>query len=207
MQKIKIEIQEEVQALLKEVQENVKGYNVHLGGGYLRDQYCNLNYKDIDIFLTPNGEEKSLVIYTPKGYRVNYQKNTDETGDMRRRGVGALIGMYNLDVEKETCTEVQYIIYDKPMTQKELVKDMDMNINQVMWNPSDDLCMASAEFVDGHEYTYLEFEHHYDEIRMYMRLERMKVKFPCYSYDDVELSHEQELELHERGEKEFEGSC
>ena len=51
MQKIKIEIQEEVQALLKEVQENVKGYNVHLGGGYLRDPFKR-NKKHIGYYAT-----------------------------------------------------------------------------------------------------------------------------------------------------------
>ena len=161
MQKIKINIQDEVKDLLKEITKNVKGYDVYLGGGYLRDSYCNLTYKDIDIFLTPNGEDKDLLLYTPKGFRISYSKNTDTTGDMRRRGVGGLIGMYKSKAELNSTeiqyfsTELQYIIYDKPMTQEELVLDMDMNINQVMLKSSDEECIASDEFIEGHKYEYI----------------------------------------------------
>lgn len=216
MSEVNILITPDVESILLEVQENTKGYDVYLGGGYLRDQFCELSYKDIDIFLVPNGEEKQLVPYTPKGYGINYTKSCEDSNDMKRRGVGALIGFYKRTALYDLVAinhEVQYIIYDKPMTQEDLCEDMDMTINQVMWKPINliggvSTCMCTEEFLEDHEYGELRFTHHYDEIRMYYRLERMKEKFPSYDvYEEVELSHEQQVELHEKGDKEYEPSA
>lgn len=94
MKTVEINIQKYVEDLLNEVSENVKGYDVYLGGGMLRDRYCGLPYKDIDIFLVPNGEDKQIVPYQPKGYGISYTKSCEGNDDMAKRGVGALMGLY-----------------------------------------------------------------------------------------------------------------
>jgi hypothetical protein len=206
MENIKIEIPQWVQDLLGDVTLNTKGYDVYLGGGLLRDSYCDLPFKDIDIFLVPNGEDKQLVPYTPKGYGISYTKDCEDNDDMSKRGVGALIGMYD---RNKASKEVQYIIYDKPMTQEELVDDMDIGINQVMWKHGEDLCMASDDFVIDHNIEYITFYHEYNPKRMWSRLQRMIIKFPEYYYeeDECNLTLDDKLELQEEGTREFEGSA
>ena len=209
---VEIKIEQSVAKLLREVASHVKGYDVYLGGGYLRDSYCGLPYKDIDIFLVPNGKDKALLPYTPRGYGQSYAKCCEEHEDMRKRGVEALIGLYD---RNKAAHEVQYIIYDKPMTIRELSEDMDMTINQVMWNPicnvkEDNMytCEATEDFVDDHSYGELRFTHWYDKVRMYCRLKRMTEKFPSYSvYEEIELDHYQMRELIDKGEYEYEGSA
>jgi len=208
MKTVKIDIEQSVKDLLKEVSGNVKGYDVYLGGGFLRDSYCNLHYKDIDIFLVPNGEDKQLVPYQPKDYGISYTKTCDDNNDMKKRGVGALIGLYEKGDEFLDKKEVQYIIYDKHMTQEDLCLDMDMTINQVMWNPCESECMVSELFISDHDQGWLRFQHKYDNIRMYCRLKRMEEKFPYYDvWDEIELTEYEKIELAEKGEYEYEGSA
>ena len=204
MEQINIKIDPSVALLVQEISTNVKGYDVYLGGGYLRDSYCELPYKDLDIFLVPNGEDKQLLPYTPKGYGQSYTKCCDEHDDMRKRGVEALIGLYD---RNKAAHEVQYIIYNKPMTQVQLAEDMDMGINQIMWKPFTEKSLVTDNFIEGHKYAYIEFMHSYDEIRMHCRQKRMIEKFPCYTYDEVELDEYQKQELFEKGEYEYEGSA
>lgn len=212
---VEIEIQNKVAELLNEIKDNVKGYDVYLGGGYLRDQYCELNFKDLDIFLVPNGDKRDLIPYTPKGFSISYTKVCNDNEDMRERGVEALIGLY----ERTTLAsplQVQYIIYENPMHIMELAEDMDMTINQIMWSPvlKENIdsnmfeCYCTDEFVDAHKYEWIEFAHEYDEVRMYCRQKRMKEKFPSYMLcDTIYLTNEQEKELYDKGEKEYEGSA
>ena len=226
---VDIRIDNWVQELLVEIKQNIKGYDVYLAGGYLRDQYCELPFKDLDVILTPNGGERSPTLYIPKGYGHSYTKYCEGEDDMAKRGVAMLMGLYKrkhfklpdlgkFSVPVETVqdtVEVQYIVYDKPMTISDLAEDMDMNINQVMWEPVATkpdtgmfMCNCTDEFVDGHDEGYLEFSHWYDNTRMYLRQKRMIEKFPSYSiYDDIDLNDEEKIDLAMKGEREYEGSA
>jgi len=226
---IAIKIDKWVQELLLEIKQNIKGYDVYLAGGYLRDQHCELPFKDLDVILTPNGEERSPVLYTPKGYGMLYNKLCEDNNDMKKRGVEMLVGLYkrkpskyvdigSLSVPIETeqdVTEIQYIVYDKPMSVEALTEDMDMNINQVMWRPTKDSvingafpCHCTEDFVEGHEEGFIEFSHWYDNTRMYLRQKRMIEKFPAYDiYDDIDLTETEKIDLAMKGEREYEGSA
>jgi len=232
---IDIKIDKWVQELLLEIKQNIKGYDVYLAGGYLRDQHCELPFKDLDVILTPNGEDRSPVLYAPKGYGMLYNKLCEGNDDMKKRGVEMLVGLYKRKKEVysndvmviggmicdmyeqtvESKTEVQYIVYDKPMTIEELADDMDMNINQVMWNPcylptSEGLygCYCTKEFYEGHDGEFIEFSHWYDNTRMYLRQKRMIEKFPAYDiYDDIDLTETEKIDLAMKGEREYEGSA
>lgn len=226
---INIKIDPWVQDLLVEIKQNMKGYDVYLAGGYLRDQYCELSFKDIDVILTPNGEERAPTLYIPKGYGTSYNKLCEGNDDMKKRGVEMLVGLYKRTVTKfrsmseivipertiQDTTEVQYIVYDKPMTIIELAEDMDMNINQVMWSPVKAIiegneadCYCTEEFFEGHKYETIEFSHWYDNTRMYLRQKRMIEKFPHYYVeDDIDLTESEKIDLAERGEREYEGSA
>ncbi|MCP4991932.1 MAG: hypothetical protein GY928_39545, partial [Colwellia sp.] len=210
----------------------VKGYDVYLGGGCLRDTYVGIGFKDIDIFLIPNGEEKQLVPYTPKGYAISYTKSCEDSEDMKARGVGALVGMYyrkrpdntedtkkfqvsvsDLMLKPEDVpqwrAEVQYIIYDHYMHQYELAEDMDIGINQIMWKHGEGYCIASRYFTLDHGAEVIQFYHTYNPKRMYSRLKRMRDKFEDYYYDEDEcnLSEEDKIDLYHNGELEYEGSA
>lgn len=218
---VEIKIESWVHDLLLEISLNMKGYDVYLGGGYLRDLYCNLDYKDLDIFLVPNGEKKGVRPYKPKGYFELYTKECDND-DMSERGVAGLVGFrYKIKMDcdlvdynpsKQDMTEIQYIIYEDDVIDgiEELCVDMDMTINQVMWEPdvASNTCYCTEDFIDDHRRGYIDFSHKYDEVRMYCRQKRMQEKFPHYTcLDDIYLSSEQIAELHDKGEHEYEGSA
>jgi len=217
---VEIEIEDWVRELLLDIKGNMKGYDVYLGGGFLRDKYCDLGYKDLDIFLVPNGEKKGIRPYKPKGYFELYTKECDND-DMSERGVAGLVGFrYKVVFDgewvdythtKQDITELQYIIYEDDIIDdiQDLCEDMDMTINQVMWIPDEesDTCVCTDSFISDHKYKWIEFSHEYDEIRMYCRQKRMKEKFPSYDCsDDIYLSKSQIEELHDKGEHEYEGS-
>lgn len=223
---VEMEIESWVRDLLLEVSFNMKGYDVYLGGGYLRDLYCNLDYKDLDIFLVPNGEKKGIRPYKPKGYFELYTKECDND-DMSERGVAGLIGFRfkstykdsdgfdTIDESvdyKQANTELQYIIYEDNVINsiEDLCEDMDMTINQVMWVPdvASNTCYCTENFIYGHKCGYIDFSHEYDEVRMYCRQKRMQEKFPHYiCLDNIYLSSSQIEELHDKGEHEYEGSA
>jgi hypothetical protein len=215
---VSIKIPEDIVKLLNEVKSNVRGYDVYLGGGLLRDQHCDLEFKDVDIFLVPNEDKRDLIPYTPRGFAISYTKNCEAHEDMRERGVEALIGLYERKQDEygeERSLQVQYIIYEKYISIEDLASDMDMTLNQVMWEPvpqeEDQLefeCHCTDDFLDAHKRGWIEFTHEYDEVRMYCRQKRMIEKFPSYTVlDEVELDQEQKQTLAENGEREYDGSA
>lgn len=181
IKELKTKIPEDVVELLQEIQYNMPEFNVYLGGGFIRDLYCGLVPKDIDIFLVPlgglswDGRE-----YIPVNSMVIYRKNTDDieiASDMKARGVQKLVGLW---CKKLEIKDVQYIIYDKYLTQPELSDDFDFNVCQITYDPMLNWIDASDNFFLGHEEKELECLHTYCEERTLARYERMESKFPEY---------------------------
>lgn len=186
-----LEIEGWVVDLLNEVKFHSKGYDVYLGGGYLRDVYTKKDYKDVDVFLVPKEGCEEKYIHVPNNYDVLYDINC-EWLDMKKRGVCNLKGLFpnkksitgNL---KKANTEVQFIVYDKVLTQEELCADMDITLNQIQWKVSVKrasnlyMCKCTESFYKAHEDKEITFAHMYDRYRMYRRLERMQEKFPDYT--------------------------
>lgn len=181
-----LELPEDVLDFLKEVDGLTKGYDIYLGGGAIRDLYYNelnrphyLIPKDIDLFFVPNGLHVQELPTIPRSY-VNYDKSADEITGMEERGVARVRGLF---VPKLNISDVQFIVYKDFMSQKELAKDMDININQVMMSVKTGEMFATEDFYKGHEDEYIEMLHTFDFVRMAKRVARMKAKFPDY---DVE---------------------
>lgn len=171
----KTPIATDVALFIEEVYKNTTGYDIYLGGGYLRDKYTNNLPKDVDVFVIPNGREKDLYI-PPRGYN-NYIKSARDISDMQKRGVHKVRGDW---YSKMTTSDVQFIIYEKPMTMEELAEDMDINICQVMYSAATLRVLATQAFVDGHEDEIIECLHDYDRVRTFKRYVRMEDKFPFY---------------------------
>ena len=181
----KVEIAEDVLKFLKEVNDSSTGYDIYLGGGYLRDKYVGKTPKDVDVFVIPNGEEKDLHI-PPRGYN-NYIKDASSISDMQERGVKKVRGDW---YSKMSTPDVQFIIYQDPMTIKELAEDMDINLCQVMYSAQSGEVLATEAFITGHFCKIIECLHDYDTVRTYKRYVRMEDKF--YDYHSVgkpELGH------------------
>jgi hypothetical protein len=186
-------IPQPVKYLLEQLQSDLKGYDVYIGGGCLRDLYHQIQRwgedeyemvkifyepKDIDVFFIPNGEPEQQLPVVPKSY-INYDKKAEDISpDMAVRGVSHLRGM--LVSGLKPTHDVQFIVYGKCLTVEELCADMSENINQVMWSPVSGWVHTEA-FVNGHNEKYIELLHTYDETRMIDRIVRMKRKFPDYS--------------------------
>lgn len=170
---------------LHEVQRKSVGYDVYLGGGYLRDLYyssLNNTYKepkDIDLFFIPKNNNKSVIRETPviPKTMVTYDVSSDEIKDMREN-VERVIGLKNYNT---TPQEVQLIFYKQHMTHQELVKDMDCNICQIMYHIESDKMVHSYDFFLGHKEKVIKMLHTFEQNRMYSRLKRMMEKFPNYS--------------------------
>ena len=181
-----LKLPEDVLDFLKEVDDLTKGYDIYLGGGAIRDLYYNelnrphyLIPKDIDLFFVPNGLHVQELPTIPRSY-VNYDKSADEIPDMEERGVARVRGLF---VPKLSISDVQFIVYKDFMSQRELAKDMDVNICQVMMSVKTGEMFATEDFYKGHEDEYIEMLHTFDFVRMAKRVARMKAKFPDY---DVE---------------------
>lgn len=170
-----IKIREDVLAFIEDVSNKTRGYKVYLGGGYLRDLYCNLEPKDVDLFFVPTSGEKGIPVLS-KTY-INYERAAEEIPDMQERGVAKVRGIF---VPKLSTCDVQFIIYEKVLDGMELAKDMDMNINQVMYDVETKEFLLSTAFINGHHHCYIECLHTFDQTRMFKRYERMKLKFPSY---------------------------
>lgn len=166
------------------VNENTEGYDVYLGGGFLRDTLHRstgniITPKDVDIFFIPKDKGNKQLPLIPKGY-VNYDI---DTGDMLhcRDNVGRVVGWFVKDLE---VVDVQFIVYKDTLTLQELVLDMDCNINQIMMpvtGEKEPSIYYSKAFKEGHEQHTIEMLHEFDTQRMYERLMRMKSKFPKYA--------------------------
>lgn len=187
-------IPDSVKTLLQQVEDLSEGYDVYLGGGFLRDLYCCVNEwdgredlveiffepKDIDLFFVPNGEPTKTLPTLSKSY-INYDKSAEDiTEDMAARGVVALRGMMVSGLRP--THDVQFIVYGKQMAMEELASDMDCNINQVMYSLSKGWYQTD-EFTSGHDNQTIQLLHTFDEDRMIARLVRMSRKFDDYSVD------------------------
>ncbi len=187
-------IPESVKNLLQQVKDLSEGYDVYLGGGFLRDLYCCVNEwsgdrvlvdicfepKDIDLFFVPNGTSTQTLPTLSKSY-INYDKKAEDIAeDMAARGVASLRGMMISGLRP--THDVQFIVYGKEMSIEELAADMDCNINQVMYSLSKGW-YQTEEFISGHENHTIKLLHTFDEDRMISRLVRMARKFDDYSVD------------------------
>lgn len=195
-----LELPDDVLSFLDTVASNTKGYNVYLGGGYLRDKYYNeltlrshkevygdnsdfnhcvgiLEPKDLDLFFVCDGTSDKQLPTIEKSY-INYDKSSEDIPDMQERGVERVRGLF---VPALSTSDVQFIVYHKEMSIGELVEDMDCNINQVMYDPVNKTTNVSDNFIDGHDNEYIEMLHYFDYIRMAKRVHRMSLKFPDYS--------------------------
>jgi hypothetical protein len=192
MNNINLTIPQDILDFLDVVISKTKGYHVYLGGGYLRDIYYNqvVNVatgrisdmkkvpKDLDIFFVPTLSDTSRELPTIVKSYVNYDTLAEDIPDMEERGVAKVRGLYMPNI---STRDVQFIAYDKNFESAlELAADMDMNINQIMYNPITKEFIATDEFLVGHNNKVIECLHQFDEVRMYNRYQRMIAKFPDY---------------------------
>lgn len=160
------------------------GYDIYLGGGALRDFVKtgsqHVNPKDLDFMFVPNSHwSKRNLPIIPRSY-VLFNRDTLDVPDIRKRGVDQIVGLnvYN------QYSEVQFIVYNKFLTQVEVAKDMDCNVNQIMYNIKTGQLYFTDAFVEGHTDKVIKMMHDFDTERMCERLERMK-KRTGYSIEAV----------------------
>ncbi|QXN60219.1 hypothetical protein KUA24_152 [Vibrio phage HNL01] len=196
MFKIHQELPTQIKEFLNLVVSKTEGYDVYLGGGYLRDLYFNhlhnveagLYYppssvqpkqpKDLDLFFipqkgySPEGKELPTI---PRSY-INYDMMASEVPNVREN-VEKVRGIFVPDLP---TPDVQFIVYDKHLTMVQLAVDMDCNINQVMYHPETELSHNTSAFYDGHENKVIEMLHEFENERKVARILRMAKKFPDY---------------------------
>lgn len=202
----KLDIPQDVVDFVNEISERSIGYQVFIGGGYLRDLYFNsiktkyedykLEPKDLDLFVVPDttiSEDVRPSLWIPaKGY-TNFVKESWEIPDMQERGVAKVTGMW---FKSLTTADVQLIEYKNSMTSSQLAQDMDMNINQIMYRPFKGDCICTNAFIEGHENEVIEAMHDYDRVRMYKRYVRMQDKFFYYNVEGKpELERDEVVKL------------
>ncbi|CAL9973494.1 nucleotidyltransferase [Vibrio phage F99] len=200
MYKIDKHIPTDIKDFLDELLGRTEGYDVYLGGGYLRDVYWNLlnvkglhfahgkwwggslcyteakNPKDLDIFFIPQVDAVSFELpVLPKTY-INYDIMAEDIPNVRDN-VKRVRGLFNSNL---STRDIQFIVYDKPMTMKMLAEDMDTSINQAMYCPMTQLSYCTNAFYNSHEDKTIEMLHEFEVERMYGRLKRMQSKFPDY---------------------------
>lgn len=194
-------IPQDVLNFLADVVVKTKGYDVYLGGGYLRDLYYNqVNHlgnfrkfylgksindqpkapKDLDIFFTPKNDgwkvvERELPVI-PKTY-INYDIDAQDIPNVREN-VKHVRGLF---MKNLSTRDIQFIVYDKSMTMKSLAEDMDISINQIMYHPETELSYMTDAFTNSHEDKTIELLHEFETSRMIARLRRMQAKFPDYT--------------------------
>lgn len=186
-------IPQDVLNFLDNIVAKTKGYDVYLGGGYLRDLYYNklnnLEYwqhdyrvpKDLDIFFIPKvNEDVQELPVLPKTY-INYDIAAIDIPNVREN-VKHVRGLF---VKTLSTCDIQFIVYDKGMSMKSLAEDMDISVNQVMYHPESKLSYMTDAFTNSHEYKTIHLLHEFETSRMIARLKRMEKKFP-----DYELVHD-----------------
>jgi len=193
----------DIKKFVEEVSSKTKGYEVYLGGGLLRDLYfnhlngfgskdCWLHYfmgegidnqpmkpKDIDLFFIPINDyyEKQLPIL-PKMY-INYDVPAKDIPNVREN-VEHVRGLFMKDL---SVRDIQFIVYDKPLSIVELAEDMDCNLNQVMYHPLSGCQYTSKEFIISHKDKVIKMLHEFEPERMFSRIQRMMKKFPNYTVE------------------------
>ena len=189
MREVNIEIQEDIKDFIRSVSEASPQHDVYLVGGYLRDNYYSelqvrsrwgrsISPKDVDIVMVPKTEGVTVPVDTVKGCYVQYITPVTTDTDLYTRGLDKLIGIRRREL---STPDLQLIVYKKYLTEEEVIKDMDMNIVQVVWNPLTDVCTGSEAFIKGHSDKVIECLHEYDTERTYFRYERMEKKLKDYS--------------------------
>lgn len=195
-------ISDDVLLFINEIAHKSKGYDVYLGGGYLRDLYHNningfkgklvwekfylgkviedqpIKPKDIDLFFVPNGEVVGELPISAKMY-INYDVMAEDIPNVREN-VKQVRGVFMKELS--TC-DIQFIVYDKPLSIDKLAEDMDCNINQVMYHPLTDTQYLTVNFIRGHKDKVIEMIHEFEHERMFGRIQRMMKKFPDYSIE------------------------
>ncbi|CAH9014292.1 conserved hypothetical protein [Vibrio phage 277E43-1] len=202
-------IPQDVLNFLDDVVSKTKGYDVYLGGGYLRDIYYNLLNdvnpvlyypsshvqpkvpKDLDIFFIPRVNEgvQELPVL-PKTY-INYDIAAVDIPNVREN-VKHVRGLF---MKTLSTRDIQFIVYDKGMTMRKLAEDMDISINQVMYSPDTQLSYMTDAFTNSHEYKTIHMLHEFETSRMIARLKRMEKKFPDYSL--VHAISQEEIDFYE----------
>lgn len=189
MFKLAEHLKKDVKEFIEEVARKTKGYDVYLGGGFIRDLYwnnmeskkphdylwCSKEPKDIDLFFIPNGKEKGELPVLPKTY-INYDIPAEDIPNVGEN-VKHVRGLF---VKYLSTRDVQFIVYDKSMTMKQLAEDMDISINQCMYHIESGLSYMTDAFTNAHEDKIIEMMHNFETERMYNRLVRMSNKFPDY---------------------------
>lgn len=178
-----ISVPEDIKNLLKELSDHNPDYNVFLVGGYLRDRFTDKPIKDVDIVFTPKQVYTTPAVnYVPAGGYVNYRLQSREMSlDLQSRGVTEVTGLF---FGKLSTTDVQYIVYQNPLSLYQVCEDMDMNICQIAYCPIRDEVEFTESFWKGHQGKYIKCMIDYDEERTFYRYERMKIKFPDYQVYD-----------------------
>ena len=195
-------ISDDVLLFINEIARKSKGFDVYLGGGYLRDLYYNhingysgkrvwedfhlgrgieeqpIKPKDIDLFFIPNGNVMGSLPILPKMY-INYDVMAEDIPNVREN-VKQVRGVFLKELS--TC-DIQFIVYDKPLTISGLAQDMDCNINQVMYHPLTDTQYLTLDFIQGHKEKVVKMMHVFEQERMFGRVQRMMKKFPDYSIE------------------------
>ena len=193
-----LEIHPSVIGFLEEVQERSEGYDVYLGGGFIRDLYVkkfgesygnDLIPKDVDIFIIPTDEDSNeRHLHMPaKGY-INFSKEAWRIPDMEERGVKKVTGTWYKHLD---TADVQFIEYKKHMSVEELTAGMDMTINQCMYSITNEMFVFTDNFIKDHGMELIRCTHDYDVVRMYKRFVRMEDKFWWYTeVNKPELDYE-----------------
>lgn len=185
----KIEIPEDIKNFVKGLQEQVKdNFTVYLAGGMLRDLYTDKTPKDVDVFFVPkedvSNKELNVSNLPAKSY-IQYNKLTTDiknNSDMEERGVYQVIGLSNKTL---STPEIQFIVYEKPMTMVEVAEDFDINICGAVWCPLVDTLHLSEDFISGHDNKCIILRKDVGKKRAYDRVIRMMDKFPEYEVESM----------------------
>jgi hypothetical protein len=174
-------IPKDVLDLCEQIQKATIGYNVYIGGGYLRDLDKGFTPKDIDIFFIPlkfkNPEYIPLVSDIVGLGKLVYDY-THLTQDMKDRGVERVICFAN---DVLSTTEINFIVYDHYKSGYDLAADMDFGVNQIMYDIETSALITTTGYEYAHSRCILECLNKFSKERMYKRYQRMKAKFPTYA--------------------------
>lgn len=172
---------EEVKSIMINI-EDLSGGQVkcYLAGGYLRDMTAGLTPKDIDIMVTPNARANfdaddmaDVLSDSDFSEEKAITQGCDYMADMSDRGVkGLFIGSW-------LGNDVQFILYQKNLSQDQVSLDMDIGICQISMNSDGDI-VESENFVNDFADGVVRVYHDYDIGRRIDRVNRMLVKFPTF---------------------------
>lgn len=183
---IKSLIKEDVLEFLQKVAVKTKGYDVYLGGGYLRDNYFQeyinkgnilTQPKDLDIFFIPNNETSFCELPAIEKTYINYDIDARDIPNVRPN-IKHVRGLFNAYL---STRDIQFIVYDKPLTMQQLAEDMDCNLNQIMYNVKTGVGYHTGAFYSGFEDKEIEMLHEFEVERMFGRIQRMMKKFPSFT--------------------------